>query len=383
MNLEYVKNDKTSEILYLLNVIVIVICGVLLDTFVQYTSEINIVMTSTIIFVSFLILLRNKYDTSSFKIFINILLIATILFLLVLRVNFVSNIILILLMFTGQNVKPEKTAKVIFITSLLAFLFVILSYYFFSFNVANDYLSYRMYTTDSVFRRSLGFSTPNRTMLHWIIIVLSYAYIQKKIRISNIIFVIIGSFEMYKLTDSRTGFYLIVFLILMQIIISFKLRGKPGKMALHIISLIPMILTIISLIVTVCYNSAWINNLFSGRIYLYEQYFQQYKITMLGNVGVENMTNFLPLDNSYIYILLSKGIIYYILFFGIVTLVIRKGRNIIDWNDIAIFILVIIYAVTETLLNKLDITFILIILGNKMFYSYKYKKAINKTNVSR
>ncbi len=206
-------------------------------------------------------------------------------------------------------------------------------------------------TREDTIRYSLGFPHPNTLGLEIMIIALEFYYIFKRHRTLTFVTTALAIYLIFTIPNSRTT-ALILCLLLIYI-----LFNKTAKKLLHqkimriIITFSFLILTAVSLgmanlgrIDSALSDS--VNELTSTRITLYSQAFDDAGITILGNPYEDQLPY--TLDNTYLRLLISYGVIQYLIF---LILSINTFRILYkNTQDDFIFILLIlqIYGLMES-----------------------------------
>lgn len=324
--------------------------------------------------------------------------------------GYISIIVIILLvgLFFAIQVRQYKvmTATAIFVFSArkipfknIARFVAILSFAFLVFIIISAYVgiipNYRGSRGGSA-RWYLGFLYslyPATIMTNITFLVIFYR--KEKIYWRELLILLLANAFIFYQTDSRLSFIV----ALLAIIISGFLKRKPDflihkKNFTFILSLAFIILALISIVISIKYNSdvEWqsrMNTLLSGRLTLQHQAMQKYGITLMGqdinangnglNPFGENpalMTEtYFYVDNEYIRWLLSYGIILFVIFIGLFTIVSIKSRKY-DKRGYLLIILVLLAldcSIQDSFLNIEYNTFLLAI-GNVLIMNQREKQ---------
>ncbi|WP_257614490.1 hypothetical protein [Oenococcus oeni] len=145
-----------------------------------------------------------------------------------------------------------------------------------------------------------------------------------------------------------------------------------------IVSLTPIFLMGISLYVLLHPYSDQLNTILSGRLVLYQEYYQTYGIHFLRTEALENAM----FDSGYLQSLLSKGIFFSTQLMLILT---WMGWHVkrMSWKSAILLLSYFALGFTETALQHFELFFPLIIIlanDNKRFKDRENKMKITKNN---
>lgn len=247
----------------------------------------------------------------------------------------VSNISLLvfgLVISLTKDEDVEVNTKDLFFTSLFCMLIIVFLYYFLGFNSRFDTTIWRP-NQGLVNRKSLGFTHPNQFMIK-VLSIYFFGLLSFRKKISySIIFTTITYF-LYAITKSRTVFLIIlVSSILVIFIYALGLQNiRFNKNIIFLLSLSPILMLVISICISCFFANTKIDTYFSGRLII-NKYFLDSGIGFLGNNSLSNET----FDNSYIQMLLSSGLLFYILYSFIWIEAFKKIKSIDIFNIIALF----------------------------------------------
>lgn len=177
-------------------------------------------------------------------------------------------------------------------------------------------------------RQSIGFIYTGFVNMFFIHIILLLFYIKEKyIRWVEIIFILLVNYMLYKLTDTRTDYYL-VYLLIILFICSYKLNilRFEKKIWKCIGILVVPLCALISFIICYKYDSSNtfyynLNKILTGRIEITKMMIDKVNLSlfgkefiMIGSAAIENsgydVSMYSYVDNSYIQIALKYGIIF-------------------------------------------------------------------------
>lgn len=194
---------------------------------------------------------------------------------------------------------------------------------------------YRTIDGDSQIRTSLGFPNANSVFTYFVPIVLAGLYLFDKKVIYNILVIILATI-LFSFCKSRTGYYLTILLVIVNLFPkkTFILKLKDNQF---------IFFTIISFLLAICYGNTKYNSvnlMLSGRPWYYLNFIKQ-GIFGWGHGVSENLI----LDNLYLRILANYSLIGFSLYYYIFN----KGSKICKDNEKLLFSLFImlLYGVFE------------------------------------
>lgn len=254
--------------------------------------------------------------------------------------------------------------------NIIMYIFVVLLYFSVGFNGDVNYNMWRIDGT--IFREGIGFSHPNQAMIIWLgcaLGILSFA--TKKNWVKILLFTLIPTYFIFNYTQSRTA-SLVIYALCIAILIFRKSLEKPlTKKGRNLLSMFPLVCGLVSYSLIFLPFNYELDRLLSGRIVLYKSYYQQSGFTLFGFSFLEDAM----IDNAYIQSLLSKGLVFSLLFLIIFSIIIRKNKNLSRIDSI-IIIGFFSAGLAETMLFKLEILILimLIMFRNEKIISFKPNK---------
>ena len=321
-----------------------------------------------------------------------LILFITVVLALITRIVSGTNTILMmcLLIIACKNIKLESVIKYDLKIKILFLIIVSILYFL---NLTNVNLHYR----NGVVRHSMGFSNPNVFSNYILSITVEYLYLRKdKIKIKDIVVILISILVIDYYADSRTQILCLIVLAIILFLNKYtKKKFINNKINNFIIKNLFLILTIISLMLVYFYNQGSplvysINEQTSGRVRRIAEVMDQYDINLIGNklnlvtsmqaklTGEEQVA----LDNVYIYILLSYGIITFIYLCIAINKFIKY--TIIEKEDIlrVIILIFLIGGLMERFFVEIQINIFLLYFSH-MIYNNKQKleNMENKTGI--
>ena len=221
-----------------------------------------------------------------------------------------------------------------------------------------------------VYRHALGFNHPNTAMslLIPIFSLFYYVYYPKYKKLVIVIIIIIGKI-IFDLTFSRTTFLLIILFVIL-ILIKDKYIEK-----LKILFLAETLFVIfITFYLTFYFNNSILNKLFSGRLWLFNYYLNNHKITLFGYKEIKELYEQFPLDNVYLRTLFENGILGFILLILLLIFTMYILLKNKDYKAIRIFSIILIFGFMEATALFYYFNIIYFIISDYIFINYKVKK---------
>ncbi|MBU9790282.1 polysaccharide polymerase [Lentilactobacillus sp. G22-6] len=213
---------------------------------------------------------------------------------------------------------------------------------------SNNYEMWRV--NGFIFRKSLGFSQPNITMLLWLSIILTSCSLNIRMERLVTIFIGLSTYIIYTQTQSRTSTYVIMLYCFISLLMGKHVYDRRGKIISKCVCIFPIIIFFISLYVLLHPYSLWADSILSGRLNLYQQFYATYGIHFLKTPELE----YAMFDNGYLQSLLAKGIIFTT---QLLCILVSMGWKIKQMRikDMLLFSMYIIVGFTETALQHFEL----------------------------
>lgn len=356
-----------------------VLCCVILSYITVVTTKyeliFNLILSFITIFMCLYSLIKNKNGTS----LMNILFLFAGIFITLLaqKPNLISIPLIILLAIVIKNNESKVSMNFYIKTLLCCFTIICLLYFGLDFNKDCDTTIWRVTSNETLYRFSLGFIHANQAMLKWMVIVLAiFTLINKKNMYKLIIPLGLISFIIYEVTKSRTGLIIIIFAILLILVLKNRLDYVIPNKVKYLLAFIPLLFLLLSIISMYLEDISFLNNFFSGRFALYRDYFEMTGITLFGNQYIENHA---MLDNSYLHMLLSKGLLFTGLYIIVIASLVYQSKPITILDTI-ILLSCFIAGLTETILFKFDLVLLIIIILFRQKEMIIEREKINEFN---
>lgn len=302
-----------------------------------------------------LILMTTFYHIVTFEFTVKYTILLIVLGLLILANYYFTRegAILLIYCFTicAKNYNPDKLFKLIFFVFSISFLFVLFCRII---NVMPDVESFESVRGNGVVRHSLGFATPNVSAYYITAFSIMYMnYKREKLAIYDFIFLLVFSIVLYKFSDTKNGLFASILAIILGLICRYVKTGlflglieKFSVCSFVLAAIIPFLLT--HLYVLFPSELGFLNGMLSGRLGLQEKAFDKFGVTVIGQRIIYNVNEYDKVDSSIVDLLLTYGIIAFILvivFFTYEAYLACKLKN--KWLCMC-FIVVAYYGIFES-----------------------------------
>lgn len=175
-----------------------------------------------------------------------------------------------------------------------------------------------------IVRKTLGFNHPNQFMIAWMGLCIAYLLKAKQHYFLIRMVILILNYIFYVLTASRTEFLLVCVDVVTVVGFRKWLDRTLGPRCKFLLAIIPVILLAVSFFIIYLYQNPLLNSYLSGRPMLYKQFYDSAGISVFGNGGLEDAM----FDNSYLQLLLSKGIVIRMMYIAIMYRFVK--HNLVD-----------------------------------------------------
>lgn len=263
------------------------------------------------------------------------------------RPNLIVIAILLIFMIYFNNINTRGLLTTYCITVSFFMIVLILDYYLFKDHQSTDIVMWRV--DHLITRKTLGFSHPNQFMIAWMGLCIAFLFRIKHHYLINGVIILGLNAVFYSLTASRTEFLLVCVAVVAVILLKKWLDKPLLPVAKFLLAVMPLILLAVSFLIIRLSQNSILDNYLSGRPTLYKQFYDSTGISLFGSAELEDAM----LDNSYLQLLLSKGLIISIMY---VMIMFRFIKN--NYVDLRFAILLMVFytsGVTETLLFKFEI----------------------------
>lgn len=263
----------------------------------------------------------------------------------------------------------------------LRFYLIIAIYLLYSIGILQDVTGARGETT---VRHSFGFTNPNALALAVSIFCMEFMYVYNEKRLKlKCLFIFLVMYFVTSATDSRTSLYSVVFFMTLFLSNKFFPALIQNKFFLRSAQLAPIILSVMIIYMVQSYidnptsnMSIMYDELLSGRLDIAAVYSKLFDPALFGNNISANAFTDRSIDNFYITLFLSSGIIVSIWFFVSYWIVLQRLYKAGEMNLIFIFLSFTIIGISEKLwffvdYNILMMAFGALLLKNKSSFQIK------------
>lgn len=306
-------------------------------------------------------------------------------------------IVLILLVYEMAKFNFKKVINLVYWTLLICYICIVCA-------ALLGYVPNWVFYRDSILelRYSLGFTyaSPAATIFMFLLLMRYYLKNFKLSLVENLINLLL-TVCIYNYTDSRTSFIICLFIIIVSIIINVPLFAKINlenllekKTVKIILIALPILFLILWEAVTIMYHhglsiSDKIDQILTGRFFYTSKAFKEQPLTLFGtkidwdgwgeyaSLQDKSTFDYNYVDNSYMYILFSFGIVSLIVSVALYTYLIYKAIKDKDYSLLFILIIVLTNSMIETNLIELTLNWFVLYAGS--LFIKKQEKLNNNT----
>lgn len=295
----------------------------------------------------------------------------------------VSIIILLVILFSIKDISKEKIIKVVFYTNLIILLVTITC------SLMEIIPNWTFERNSEQLRYSLGYQFCTFSSTYLMFIVLARFYLTKgRINCIETMLMAFMAIVIYYFGDARTGFLLILFILLSSTIIQIagKLKLKISDKIVNIFNkvikymcyILPTFLAISFILLVIMYNAEVpgikeIDSFLTGRLHYTNRAIEKYGITLLGKeiewqgwggfgYTVFEQFEYTFVDNSNMKIMLNYGVISLIILLYVFTKKLTTEYNKKDYCLLYCFVIVLLWSFIEPSLLELDKNIFMLIL---------------------
>lgn len=204
---------------------------------------------------------------------------------------------------------------------------------------------------------SWGYSDTNTLMVNFFVILTLFIYINyERLNIIHCFITMAAATLGFQQSYSRTGYML--FILLWVIIFFDKIikRRFIRKLAYSILCLMPLIITIITFVLSLNYSRTnkffeTLNQALTGRLFIMNYYINLYPFTLLGNTyefWLNNAGEILAIvDNLYVTIYIYSGVLMLIVYVAALCWVLFKLSRLGYYQEVIIVSVISVYAFME------------------------------------
>ena len=263
--------------------------------------------------------------------------------------------------FSNTELDITKICKSFFYTGLTGYILTLAAYFSIGFNKSSDIVMWRI--DHLITRSALGFLQANTSMMYALVLVMT-AVIAFPVSWKRTITIIAISSGLFYFNQSRTSFILILIVAL----------GTQFNVRIPMIRLAYLCIAFLSYSLLVNPVQDNLDALLSGRLTLYLTYLRQFGVHLLGSPSARNAM----IDNGYIQMIFSKGILFTLLFVLSLQFIFRKKSRLASVLAFAY----LLSAFTETTFQHFDLLLPILLAyltPNFNEQNYKEKEFTNET----
>lgn len=254
----------------------------------------------------------------------------------------------------------------------LTFFIFIIEIVLFLFNFVNGTATYHSYIENGVevIRYDFGHPSVNAIALKAFVFIYLYLLFRNKINIWDVIFLIITAYFIYSFSLSRTGFFVSILTILLLYLHQY-ICFLYAKFVQFLFYMSFGVLTLVSYFSVIYYGKGVafldiINQITSRRLSYAYNLSNDLGISLLPrNIKPYIQDNLNPVDNSYVYMIYSSGILFSIFFILILSKLMKVFLEHRLYKEAIIFLCIGVYAVSERMLfdiaNNLFLVFLVLL----------------------
>lgn len=351
MDLNEKKESTLSNLLFLIAYTIVLFISSLSTTLYAHIIPAVYVSSILVLGVSILFCKFVFADKHSFLEYIIYFLIGIILLASMIESGNKQLIVITMFMLMSKDVKSRPLMKIYLSISILVLLF---SY----FSTKMGWIIDLTYTRNMIERHSYGIVYPTDFAAHIFYICCAYVFLRfKKFNLLDMLFLLTIALLVYRQTDARLNFGMILLLIVVGFL------GKKGK--LGFVNAIAWLVPILSFLFTymaskfynpVSYAFNLLDKLFSGRLGIVQGILEQNGVKIFGQKIIEhgwggsgfylntNIYKYSYIDSAFMRLLIIYGVLACLLFLLIISLLLWKNKNI---KTVLIVILVLLSGIVE------------------------------------
>ena len=251
------------------------------------------------------------------------------------------SILCVYVLFSLMKYYDKRTLKNCLITTAVCLFVIVLSYLLFGFNRQYDTEIYRPLSGVTVSRRCFGFTHPNQFTIYLLAFTILVYLATNKFWLHTIVTALDIIF--FNATQSRTVLYVILFIFIAMVVIRVtKLRNLKRRVAMPIVF---VLFIFMSIVLSVYFAGTKLDVILTGRLALNKQYLAS-GVSLFGTDEFDN-TYF---DNSYIHMLVTKGLVYSIIYSVFLIIVLCKKK--FSWASAVLLMAIFLEAFMEVIFLK-------------------------------
>ena len=374
-----IRKNSFSEVIFFSAYFIYLFFGLLRTSFYCRYFE-GTIYTAIILFCIYLLILneviKSKLTLKSLR---GLFVCGAMYVVIAYNTSFFSDVVMLLaFVYCGRNISFEKIAKITIYTSSSILIFVILSSYA---GIINNYIE----NTEMRRREYLGFRYslyPAAIIFNITALVL---YINRgKIKLRQVLLLLISNFFVFYKTNSRLSFYMAVLMIIIMPLFQKFPKILENSKIFHIgMGLSFIIAAVCSVVLTVIYNPniEWVkklNAIFNDRLKFGNRSLMMYGVSILGKRNMEWIGNgldsagnkstetYLWVDNFYISIIQRFGILVSIVIILLLTFTLFKCWKVKNYYLMLILTLIAGHCMIDDLFLYLNYNTFWFVIGSTL-----------------
>lgn len=288
----------------------------------------------------------------------------------------VSFPLIALTLFASKEINIIRIIKIHLGISLILFTLVI-GLAVFDFMPSTNIIDTRNIDGIHVLRYNLGFGSPNGAFIYYLPILTSAIFLVRNLYLKVIIYLVLFSvaIAIHYYTLSRTGFFSSIVLFVLLWILPFAKFEKLSFFRFIFKNIIAFFL-LITLLIATLFNNPTFNEILAFRPGYWLLHFLQevYQYNLWGypwNPYYQDLVSSVPMDNSYLAMVLSKGIIFSIFIYVLYKIGLTKLIFHQQYKKIAISLAILVFGLFENILFIVGFNISLFILYHEIIHQKK------------
>ena len=291
---------------------------------------------------------------------------------------------IILFVYSARNIPIKKILKVTLNLQIILTMVIVIS------SILGIIENDVWYRDDGQLRYGLGYRYTSYLSNFFFHMILMYAYIKdnKKISFLNVILILVLNEIIYRATDTRAVYYLIILLVILIYIFQYSKINIQKNIFFNILfKYCFIIFAFIAIYCSINFDNSngiyrGLNEILSGRLDLGRISYEQYGIPILGQfvqwatgrAGIERgyTVAYRYVDSSYLNIAINYGIIFLALIcigFTIIMINLVKKNKV---KECVVLLFLAIHSITDPQLIQLQYNPFLLMLGAIFYEKYRY-----------
>lgn len=345
------KNDNIFIFTYILSFLILFL-GEFLSLSHELSSFKGVYDTSKLLIPTLWLLLffqKNLISVKSIFLFITLLPLS-IIYSVITKDSFFTNAVIFVLL--ARCIDVKYLYKLLFLATSLLLFFIVIRF-FYEYNILNE-SEYVFDELNNIKRYTFNLYNPNLFSMKIFVWATLCILSRNKVSFYTGTFLILLIYMTFQFTNSRTSFYLMILMVVMIISNQYLnyMRYKLIRFIFNISILTFALFSILTMLYYYEFNTFLepINQVLSHRIRFSAEAFGNFGIHLFpSNIRVLlDPENSSVIDNGYVYLLLSGGVVYFILFMLLSSyLMINLNKNRL-YNEAIVLFISMLYLLSES-----------------------------------